>query len=143
MNIMKIFIKGLLSGLKTAGFLLLIMIPVYIITVLLKHSPIFPTLEHSLEPVMKIFNTPGSSGIPIISAALGDEYSFIASLKTFNFNTAVTTTLAMMILYFHSIPTEIAVAKSVGFSPVKLLILRVVLAVVVGILVGQIGGLIL
>jgi Fe2+ transport system protein B len=127
-------ISGIIKGLKMTGLLLLIMIPVFLLTVLVKFSPIMPFLEEMLSPMMKIFDLPGTGGIPIIAGFFGDEYSVVAAMRGFSFTSANITTISMIILCFHSIPVETAITKAIGFATWKTLIFRVCLAIFSGFL---------
>lgn len=99
---------GIIKGFKTTGMILKIVIPVYILVVLIKYSPIMIFLQNLFSPFMKFFNLPGDAIIPLITAFFTDEYSTIAAMSTFDFTTAEITTIAMMALVAHSIPVEAA-----------------------------------
>ena len=132
---------GTIKGLKTGVMLLKIVLPIYLIVVLIKYSPVMPWLQNFFEPGMALFNLPGDAIVPIITGAFTDEYGVIAAMRSFNFTMAQITTIAMIILTAHSLPVESALAQKIGFSPGKLLLFRVVSAIFIGLLVGWLGGL--
>ena len=132
--------NGTFKGLKTGLMLLKIMLPIYLLVVLLKYSPVMPWLQGICQPVMKLFNLPGDAAVPIITGFFTDEYGCVAAMGGFEFSTAAITTIAMVNLMAHSIPVETAIAHKIGFSSGKLAVYRVVAAVLVGIFIGWLGG---
>ena len=135
--------EGFIKGLKTALMLLKIMIPIYVLIVVLKHTPVFDLLADFFRPAMAIFNLPGDAIIPIISGIFGDEYTVIAAMSAFSFDKAAITTIAMMILSCHSIPVETAITLKIGMPAWKITIYRFVLSILTGLFVGFLGGIIL
>ena len=134
---------GFIKGLKTALMLLKIMIPIYLLIVIIKHTALFTVLADFFRPAMALFNLPGDAVIPIITGMFGDEYTVIAAMSAFSFDKAVITTIAMFILCFHSIPVETAITYKIGMPAWKIAIFRFVLAVFTGMLVGFLGGIFL
>ena len=135
--------NGFIKGLKTALMLLKIMIPIYLIIVIIKHTPIFNILADFFRPAMDLFNLPGDAVIPIISGIFGDEYAVIAAMSAFSFDKAAITTIAMIVLCCHSIPVETAITHKIGMPAWKIAVFRFALAIFTGIFVGFLGGLIL
>ena len=141
MNIFFTAVKdGTLKGVKTGLMLLKIMIPIYIIVVLIKYSPIMPWLQSFFEPSMGLFRLPGNAIIPIITGVFTDEYGVIAAMRSFDLSMAQITTIAMITLTVHSLPVESAIAQKIGFPPVKIALFRIALAIIIGLLVGWMGG---
>jgi len=136
-------LDGVIKGIKTGIMLLKVMIPVYIIVILIKYSPIMPWLQQACAPVMKLFNLPSDAVVPIITGMLTDEYGMVAALSGFNFTMAAITTIAMIGLTAHSLPVEAAIAQKMGFSALKITIYRIAMAVLIGLMIGWIGGVVL
>jgi hypothetical protein len=134
---------GALKGLKTGLMLLKIMLPVYILVVLIKYSPLMPFLVDLFAPAMALLDMPGEAATPIIAGILSDEYGCIAAMQGFSFSAAVVTTIAMVNLCFHSIPVESAINSRIGFAVWQIILFRFCLAVVVGLVVSWLGGLFL
>ena len=135
--------NGFVKGIKTALMLLKIMIPIYLIVVIIKHTPLFNIIADFFRPAMSLFNLPGDAVIPIISGIFGDEYAVIAAMGAFSFDKAMITTIAMIVLCCHSIPVETAITHRIGMPAWKIAVFRFVLAVFTGIFVGFLGGLFL
>lgn len=131
---------GTVKGIKTGIMLLKIMLPVYFVVVLIKYSPIMPWLQGMFEPSMSLFRMPGNAIVPIVTGIFTDEYGVIAAMRSFDFTMAQITTIAMIALTAHSLPVESALAQKIGFPPVKLAVFRIVLAIIIGLLVGWLGG---
>ncbi len=134
---------GTIKGIKTALMLLKIVLPIYAVVVIIKYSPIMPFLQDLFSPAMRFFQLPGNAIVPLITGFFTDEYGVIAAMSTFDYTTAEITTIAMVSLVAHSLPVESAIALKIGMSASKLAVFRILSAVVVGLLVGWMGGLIL
>lgn len=124
---------GALKGLRTARMLLVIMVPIYIVVVFLRHTGLFFWLAGGVEPAMRIFGLPGEAVVPLIAGVFSDEYSVVAALSVFAFDKAQITTIAMITLCFHSIPVEAVVTQRIGMSAWRLALFRLGLAIVTGI----------
>jgi spore maturation protein SpmB len=135
--------SGALKGLKTGLMLLKVMLPVYIIVVLLKYSPLMPFITDLFEPVMGFLNLPGEAAAPIIAGVFADEYGCIAAMRSFSFNAAAITTIAMVNLFFHSIPVESAINRQIGFAVWQIALFRLFMAVAVGLTVSRLAAVIL
>jgi len=133
---------GFKKGLGTGFMLLRIMIPVYLIVVILKYSPVMPFLEGALSSSMKIFALPGEGALPLVSGVFSDEYGVVAAMKGFSFTRAEITTMAMMTLCFHSLPLEIAVGQKIGFKQQYFFPFRLFICIATGIICGLIFGVI-
>ena len=131
---------GTIKGLKTGVFLLKIMIPVYLVVVLIKYSPVMPWLQKLFTPAMGLFKLPGDAVVPIITGVFTDEYGVVAAMGGFDFTAAGITTIAMISLTFHSIPVESAIAQKIGFPALPFALFRLVFAVLIGLLIGWVGG---
>ena len=134
---------GALKGLKTWLMLLKIMLPVYILVVLIKYSPLMPLLTDLFAPMMGFLNMPGEAAAPIIAGILSDEYGCIAAMRGFSFSAAAVTTIAMINLCFHSIPVESAINGRIGFAVWRIILFRLCLAVLVGLAVSHPGSVLL
>jgi hypothetical protein len=141
MLIRKIIWDGFLRGLKTGGFLLRIMIPIYLIVVFLRYTPIIRFLQVYLAPVMRVFSLPGDAAVPIVTGVFSDEYGVVAAMQGFDFSAATITIIAMIILCFPTIPLEAAVGQTIGFHPVKYSLYRLTLAVATGLFIGWLATL--
>jgi spore maturation protein SpmB len=131
---------GALKGLKTWLMLLKVMLPVYILVVLVKYSPLMPFLVDAFAPMMGFLNLPGEAAAPIIAGVFSDEYGCIAAMRGFSFDATAVTTIAMVNLCFHSIPVESAINSRIGFAVWRIILFRFCLAVVVGLAVSRLAA---
>ncbi|MDR1495346.1 MAG: hypothetical protein LBS67_00210 [Clostridiales Family XIII bacterium] len=132
---------GFIKGVRTGGMLLRVMLPIYVVVVFLKYTPIIPFMQERLAPAMRVFSLPGDAAVPIVAGIFSDEYGVAAAMSGFDFTTAQITTIAMIILCFHTIPLEAAIGYQIGFHPAKYTLYRFVLAVATGLFVGWLAGL--
>jgi hypothetical protein len=131
---------GMIKGLKTVLMLLKILIPIYLLVVLIKYSPVMPWLQDVAAPVMKIFRLPPEAAVPVVTGLFSDEYGVVAALGGFDFSMAAITTIAMIALAAHSLPVEAAVAQKIGLPAGLMVSMRIGTAIFTGILVGWLGG---
>ncbi len=132
-------LDGCIKGVKTAFFLLKIIVPVFILVTLLKYSFLMPLLQEALGPVMAIFNLPADAGVPIVTGFFADEYAASTAMRSFEFGVGASTTIAMIIIVAHSLPVELAIAKKIGLPGFGFLVFRIVAAALIGIAVGWLG----
>jgi hypothetical protein len=90
---------------------------------------------------MHVFALPGDAAVPIVTGVFSDEYGVVAAMSGFDFSAAQITTIAMIILCFHTIPLEAAIGHQIGFNPAKYTAYRFVMAVATGVIVGRLTGL--
>jgi hypothetical protein len=133
-------IDGALKGLKTGLTLLRIMLPVYILVILVKYSPLMPLLTDLFAPAMALLRMPGEAAAPIIAGVFTDEYGCIAAMGGFSFDALTVTTIAMVNLCCHSIPVESAINGRIGFAVWRIVLFRLCLAVFVGFAVSRLGA---
>ncbi|NLY71324.1 MAG: hypothetical protein GX076_06570 [Clostridiales bacterium] len=134
---------GFIKALKTTATLMKVVLPVYAIVVLLKYSPVMPLLEQLFQSSMGIYNLPGEAVVPLIAGVFTDEYGTIAATRQFDFDSLQITTIAMICLVFHSIPVEYALSRKIGLPAGKLVLYRLIMAIIIGLITAWIGGLFL
>lgn len=133
--------RGVVKGLRTVWMLVRIMIPIYLLVVFIKYSPVMPWLEDVARPLMALFRLPPDAAVPVVTGFFSDEYGVVAALGGFDFTAASITTIAMITLAAHSVPVEAAVVQKIGFPGAAMAGLRLGTAFFTGILVGFLGGL--
>jgi hypothetical protein len=130
---------GFIKALKTAFMLLKIVLPIYALVVIFRYTPGMALLQDLFAPAMRLFNLPGDAIMPIITGFFTDEYGAIAVMSQLNLTMAQITTVAMVVLIAHGIPVEAAIAQKVGLNFVKFTTLRIVMAILIGLLIGWMG----
>lgn len=117
--------NGLSSGLKTALFLVRIMVPVSLAVALLKWSGALAWAAKFLAPAMQLIGVPGEAALVLVSSMLLNNYSAIAVIETLPLTIREVTILAIMCLTAHNLIIETAVMKKSGSSAIKMIVLRV------------------
>lgn len=135
--------NGFIHAIKTTTTLMKVVFPVYAVVVVIKYSPVLPFLQEVFRPAMGLFRLPPEAVVPLITGVFTDEYGTIAATNQFAFTPAEITTIAMIGMVFHSIPVEYAVTRKIGLPAGRFVAFRFVAAVLMGILVSRIGGVLL
>ncbi len=128
--------NGIIKGLKTVIMLLKVMIPIYLLVVVLKYSPVMDWFSSILAPLMSIFNLPPEASVAIITGIFTDEYGVAAAISSFDFSSGAITTICMICLMAHSLPVESALAKKIGYPTGTVMVFRIAMAIFTGIIVG-------
>lgn len=124
--------SGLSTGLKTALFLMKIMVPVSLAVSVLKWSGALGWVAQFLAPAMHLIGVPGEAALVLVSSMLLSNYSAIAVMETLPLSMREITILAIMCLTAHNLPVETAVMKKSGSSAFKMVFVRVGWAFVAG-----------
>lgn len=154
MYIAKIKMKHVIDSLKKQGELLLvetwktsiilfkIVIPISIATKLLNDWGITAYIGIALGPVMKLAGLPGSMGLVWATAMVSNLYAaiivFSALISVEPLTVAQVTILTTMMLLAHSLPIELRIAQKAGPRLRFMLMLRILGALLIGILLNQI-----
>lgn len=133
--------RSVTVALRTYLDLLLILVPTFVLVTLLKHTPAFPWMTAKLAPAMSIFGLPGSAALPIILGLFVSLYAALAAMVGIGLSPAEITTLALMLGLCHNLIVEGAILFRLRTNPLVWTIVRVVSAVVCGIVVGRALGL--
>jgi len=122
--------KGAKKSLGTIWFLLRIMVPTSLVVALLGWSGLLAPIARFLAPLMKLIGLPGEAALVFISAALLNNYSAIAVMGSLSLSLRDATILAFMALTAHNLIVETSVMKSAGSSAIKMLLLRLGMAII-------------
>ena len=112
------------QGLKSAWWLLKIMVPVSFAVALLNWTGAMQVISNAISPAFKYFGLPGSASLAFVSGALLNCYSAIAVMITLPLSHREITILALMVLFFHNIPIEAMVQKKTGSSALFMVLYR-------------------
>lgn len=124
---------GARKSVSTVWFLLKIMVPTSLVVALLGWSGLLQTIGGFLSPLMRLIGLPGEAAFVFISGALLNNYSAIAAMGSLSLSLRDATILALMSLIAHNLVVETSVMKSAGSSAVKMVLLRVGVAIVAAI----------
>lgn len=125
--------RGFMSGLSVTWELCKILVPIYFIVTFLKHTPVVDMISKSFAPVMGIFGLPGEAAIALVLGNVVNLYASIGAIASLSLTIKELSILAIMLSFSHSLLVETALAKKIGLSAIKVIAVRVGLAVVSGI----------
>jgi len=132
---------GLRVGLRMSWRLSLVLVPAGFFVFLLDLFGLLTPLAALLDPVMALAGLPGEAALVFATGALITIYPAIGVMTSLSFSVGEITVMALMILICHNLFVETAVQARVGSNPLRIVVVRVVTAVVVGIVVGRLMGL--
>ena len=124
--------EGARAGLKTALWLLSIMLPVSFAVLLLRWTGALTFLGDLLSPLFRALDLPGSSALVFLSSLFINLYSGIAVMGELALSLREVTLLAIMGLIAHNFLVEIAVLGTTGSPPARMVVLRLLAALVAG-----------
>ncbi len=129
-------VSALKRAFSTIVFLLKIMIPTSLAIALLGWSGALAVISGFLAPLMRLIGLPGQAALVFLSGALLNNYSAIAVMGTVALSLRDATILAVMCVICHNLLVETTVMKSAGSSAIKMVILRVGMALVAAFLLN-------
>ncbi|TCO69692.1 nucleoside recognition domain-containing protein [Marinisporobacter balticus] len=132
---------GIKKGIETTWMLAKVIIPVYIFITFLQHTPVLNWIAYAFKPFMGLFHLPGEAAIVLVLGNTLNLYAAIGAIRAIELTPMQITTLGIMLSFSHSLFVETAVVKKLDVSVSKFIALRIGLAVVVGMIVGQVGEL--
>ncbi|MCT4618527.1 MAG: nucleoside recognition protein [Marinisporobacter sp.] len=132
---------GIKKGIETTWMLGKIIIPVYIFITILKHTPVLDWISRIFEPLMGLFHLPGEAALVLVLGNALNLYAALGAIKAISLTPMQITTIGIMLSFSHSLFVETAVVKKLDANIGKVIALRVGLALVVGMIVGQVGAL--
>ena len=112
------------AALKSARFLLSIMIPVSLGVTLLKFTGVLEYIAALMNPMFSLIGLQGNAALVFITSMVLNIYSAIAVISTMNFSQRELTILALMCLISHNYIVETAIQKKTGSSAVRITLVR-------------------
>ncbi len=112
------------AALKSARFLLSIMIPVSLAVTLLQYAGILKIIASYMDPLFRFAGMPGDAAIVFLTSITLNIYSAIAVISTIPFTERELTILALACLISHSYFIETPIQKKTGSSAVKMVTIR-------------------
>ena len=124
--------RAIKPALKTALWLISIMVPVSFAVTLLQHWGVLDYIAHALEPVCRVFGLRGEAALVIVTTALMNVYSGIAVRQSIPFTAREICIMALMGLLAHNLIVETLVQMKTGSKGLRMVCLRLAGAVVGG-----------
>jgi hypothetical protein len=110
----------------------IIIIPVYILTALLKLTSFFEYVGRLFEPFMKFFGLPGESAVAIVTGTFVNLYAAAAVVADLEMTTKQLTILALILGVSHSQIMETAIVGKMRARPYLVTPLRVIFSLCAG-----------
>lgn len=134
-------IKGILRGsvrptLKTASWLLKIMLPVSFVVRLLQYYGVIEWMAGYLDVVFQFMGLPGASSVAWMTGASVSTYAALAVMLSMELTMRQATIIAIMTGIAHALPLEGAVVKKTGSKFMKMTVIRIAMAFVAGVLLN-------
>ena len=114
------------KGMKTAWWLIKIMVPVSFGVMLLDYFGILTLMAQYTGPVFRHIGLPGISAIVLVTSIFTNVYSVVAVLSMLQLPVREGIILATMCLVSHGFIIETAVMKRTGSSAIGMLLLRLI-----------------
>jgi hypothetical protein len=124
--------RGLRRGVHACWVLFRISIPTYVAMDVLQRLGVIDAIGRFCGPVMGFFRLPGEAAVAVLLGLTVNVIAATAALGALGLSSGQILTLGLMIGLAHALLVETAVLKAAGGPAVKLLIYRIVIAVVVG-----------
>lgn len=110
----------------------------------LQYLQVVPWVSELLSPLFSIFGLPGEAALAYVSGYFVNVYSAIAAAVTLDLDVRSVTILSVMVLCSHNMIVETAVQKKTGSSALRMVIVRTISGIILGIalniILPQMGG---
>lgn len=125
-------------AMRTAGWLLVLMVPLSLAVTLLDYAGVLPRIAGWLQPLMRLAGLPGEAALVVLTSASLNIYSAIAVMQTLSLTVREAAILALICLIAHNLPVESAVQQRAGASGALMLGLRLLAALAGGMLLNAV-----
>jgi hypothetical protein len=116
--------RGLQNGLRTTWELAVVIVPVYLVVTILKHTPILTWIGRACKPLMDLLGLPGEAVMAVVLGNLLNLYAAIGAVTPLELSSRQVTVFALFLLVSHSLVVETAVSRKTGVAAWPFLLLR-------------------
>jgi hypothetical protein len=134
------FIEGIKRGWSGFVWMCKIVIPLSFLVTLLQWTGWLNYLDFLLNPLTSLINLPAEAALPILAGMLINIYACIAIITVVPFTVEQMTLIAIFCLIAHNLITEGIIQHRSGINAAKVVIIRIVSAVVAVLIVSQFLG---
>jgi hypothetical protein len=127
---------GFIKGLRVFYQLSVIIIPVYIITAILKLTPAIDYISGLFAPFMKYFGLPGETALAIVTGTFVNLYAAAAILAGLDLTAREMTIVALLLCISHSQIMETAIVGKMKAKPLIVTSARLLVAMAGGLLMN-------
>lgn len=128
--------RGWNSGINTFFILMRVMIPVYILITVVRHTPLLGWLSEIFQPAMAFFGLPGEAVMVLILGQGINIYAAVGAISGLELGVREITILGGMLTISHSLPLETMVIRQARVPVKGLLFIRVGLSLLSGVILN-------
>jgi spore maturation protein SpmB len=128
--------RGLKKGLRVLITLAKIMIPIYIVTEILKYSGLLQMVARLFIPLMSLLGLPGEAAFALIIGGALNIYAALGVLASIDLTIKQATITGVVISISHNLIGESAVIKKIGINPFFITGLRIISSLLAGMLMN-------
>lgn len=129
----KLLLKKIL---KTAWWMLRLMIPISFIVSMLNYLGWLYSIAQIFSPIFKWISLPGEAALVYITSIFLNIYSAIAIIGSLSLNHREITIIAIMCLIAHNLPIEVTIQKQTGSSAINIILLRLIASFIAAMLLN-------
>lgn len=119
---------GFRKGLSGYVWMLKIVLPISLATMLLEYSGLLRRLDFLLGPLMGLFNLPAEAAVPLLIGMLAGIYGGLASLSALSLTLPQATLVAVFLLIAHNLVQEGVIQGRSGWHPLTATVTRLAAA---------------
>ena len=128
--------KGLFNGIQLTYDIAKIIVPIYVALSFLETVGVLERLALIAEPLMKLVGLPGEMSLALILGNVLNMYAAIGVIVAVGLDVKQLTIISVMLLFSHTLPVELSIAKKTGIRVAGLAILRITTAFISGIILN-------
>ena len=125
-RILNCFKQAYPKALKTAWWMIRIMLPVSLGVMLLQYFGVLQYISEYLTPIFKYIGLRGECALVYITSVLLNIYAAIAVIGTLSLDLREITILAVMCLIAHNMIVETAIQNKTGSSVTRIILIRII-----------------
>jgi hypothetical protein len=133
-----ILIEGLRKGWRGTVWILKVLVPISLATLLLDASGVLTRFDHLLAPVMGLFKLPPTAALPLLAGLLTGIYGAIAAMSVLDFSLTESILIAVFLLISHALPQEGLVQARSGMTFGRATLVRLAASVLVTLGLAQV-----
>jgi spore maturation protein SpmB len=134
------FIEGIKRGWSGFAWMCKIVIPLSCVITLFQWTGWLHYLDFLLNPLTSLINLPPEAALPIIAGMLINLYACIAIVTVVPFTAGQMTLIAVFSLIAHNLVTESIIQHRSGINAAKIVLIRIVTAVVAVLIISPFIG---
>lgn len=128
--------KGLFNGVKLTYDIAKIIVPIYIVLSFLETAGLLEKVAILAEPLMKLVGLPGEMSLALVLGNVLNLYAAIGVIVAVGLDLKQLTIISVMLLFSHTLPVELGIAKKTGIRVAGIALLRIFAAFISGMILN-------